>query len=121
MPAVPPRRSVLLASGLLFVLGVTLILTKPSDPTPSSSSSSGWWSKFGMDIPTWSGASRPTTSPYWDSQRTDSGVCVSEGATTLENAFVPIDAEGKFAGKETKFLRGIPGYCKWHDFLSRLA
>lgn len=32
--------------------------------------------------------------------------------TTTENAFVQLGSGGKWEGKETKYLRGIAGYCK---------
>lgn len=30
----------------------------------------------------------------------------------MDNAFVHIGTDGKWTGKETRYLRGVPGYCR---------
>ncbi|KAL7413708.1 hypothetical protein BDY24DRAFT_49095 [Mrakia frigida] len=42
-------------------------------------------------------------------------VAYGGGGTTMENAFVHIGKEGRWSGKETKFLRGIPGYTMFEN------
>lgn len=116
------RRTVLVAGALAGVLGLTLLVSHASSAgsaaqaAGSSSSSPKWWDHLGVDIPSWSTGvgSAYAGAPVVCPEHADAGV------PTLANAFVPIDdGAGRFVGKETRYLRGVPGYCELPRSLPR--
>lgn len=116
------RRTILVAGALAGVLGLTLLVSHASSAgsaaqaAGSSSSSPKWWDHLGVDIPSWSTGvgSAYAGAPVVCPEHADAGV------PTLANAFVPIDdGAGRFVGKETRYLRGVPGYCELPRSLPR--
>jgi hypothetical protein len=99
------RRGLLVTGGIVALLVLTVLLGHSTASSSVGDGGARWWSSLGVEAPSWGG---PTYSP-------GSIVCPQaqdSSATTLDNAFVTLEEGGRFVGRETRYLRGLPGYCE---------
>lgn len=100
------RRGLLVTGGIVALLVLTVLLSHGTTSGSLGDGSARWWSSLGVEAPSWGG---PTFTP-------GNIVCPQvqdHSATTLDNAFVTLEEGGQFVGRETRYLRGLPGYCEY--------
>lgn len=111
------RRTLTIVLLLVPFVGIGLLLSVKQAQGNGVSAGSlykgEWW---GADSTAGSSSGYTYGNPSWGASEVGesrmSSASYGGGGTTMENAFVHIGREGRFEGRETKFLRGIPGYCK---------